>query len=193
MIRASCKVLDAAAKTFAESWRKNHAPETAALDAERVARSLAAQDVRTLISLDGGRTLVPFQGLFEQKAGPLVGYIAVKVAGYWADMFITVNDGDAGPAARHAEAALDALIAAVRPGREFRGTPRQGRRCACGRSSFILSSVKAWATASGYRCTKSPKFSAADRCCIGGGRRLHIAGRYRRRQSRQCSDFGNRA
>src|SRR5579871_1395624 len=62
MVRASCKVLDAAVKTFAESWRKNRAPETAALDAERVARSLAAQDVRTLVSLDGGRTLVPFHG-----------------------------------------------------------------------------------------------------------------------------------
>jgi Xaa-Pro aminopeptidase len=116
MIRASCKVLDAAAKTFADSWRNNHAPETAALDAERVARSLAAQDVRTLVSLDGGRTLVPYQGLFEQKAGPLVGYIAVKMAGYWADMFVTVNDGDAGPAARHTEAALAALIAMVQPG-----------------------------------------------------------------------------
>jgi Xaa-Pro aminopeptidase len=116
MIRASCNALDAATKAFAESWRKNHAPETAALDAERIARSLAAQDVRTLVSLDGGRTLVPYQGLFEQKAGPLVGYIAVKMAGYWADMFITVNDGETGPAARHAEAALDALVAAVRPG-----------------------------------------------------------------------------
>jgi Xaa-Pro aminopeptidase len=116
VIRASCKVLDAAAKTFVESWRKNHAPETAALDAERVARSLAAQDVRTLVSLDGGRTLVPFQGLFEQKAGSLVGYVAVKVAGYWADMFITVNDSAPGPASRHAEAALDALTARIRPG-----------------------------------------------------------------------------
>ncbi len=116
MIKATCGVLNAAAKTFAESWRKNRAPETAALDAERVARSLAAQDVRTLVSLDGGRTLVPYQGLFEQKDGSLVGYIAVKMAGYWADMFITVNDGGAGPASRYAEAALDALIAAVRPG-----------------------------------------------------------------------------
>jgi len=116
MIRASCKVLEAAAKTFVESWRKTRAPETAALDAERLARSLAAQDVRTLVSLDGGRTLVPFHGLFEQTAGPLVGYIAVKMAGYWADMFVTVNDGEAGPAARHATAALDAVIAAMRPG-----------------------------------------------------------------------------
>jgi Xaa-Pro aminopeptidase len=116
MMRASCKLLEAAAKTFAESWRGNHEPETAALDAERVARSLAAQDVRTLVSLDGGRTLVPFQGRFEKCAGPLVGYIAVKVLGYWADLFVTVDDGSIIAAARHAEAALDAVIADMRPG-----------------------------------------------------------------------------
>ena len=116
MIRASCKLLEAAAKTFGDSWRGNHAPETAALDAERVARSLAAQDVRTLVSLDGGRTLVPFQGRFEKFAGPLVGYLAVKVLGYWADMFVTVDDGSVADAARHAEAALDAVIATMRPG-----------------------------------------------------------------------------
>ena len=114
MMRASCKLAEAAAKTFADSWRGNHEPETAALDAERLARSLAAQDVRTLVSLDGGRTLVPFQGRFEKCAGPLVGYIAVKVAGYWADMFVTIDDGSITPAARHAEAALDAIIANVR-------------------------------------------------------------------------------
>jgi Xaa-Pro aminopeptidase len=116
MMRASCKLLEAAAKTFAESWRSNHEPETAALDAERVARSLAAQDVRTLVSLDGGRTLVPFQGRFEECAGPLVGYIAVKTVGYWADTFVTVDDGTIALAARHAEAALDAIIANMRPG-----------------------------------------------------------------------------
>jgi Xaa-Pro aminopeptidase len=116
MIRASCKLLEAAANTFAESWRGNHEPETAALDAERVARSLAAQDVRTLVSLDGGRTLVPFQGRFEKCAGPLVGYLAVKAAGYWADMFVTIDDGSFAPVARHTEAALDAIIANIRPG-----------------------------------------------------------------------------
>jgi len=116
MIRGSCKLLKTAAKTFAESWRGNHEPETAALDAERVARSLAAQDVRTLVSLDGGRTLVPFQGRFEKCAGPLFGYLAVKVLGYWADLFVTVDDGSITAAARHAEAALDAVIADMRPG-----------------------------------------------------------------------------
>jgi Xaa-Pro aminopeptidase len=116
MMRASCKLVEAAAKAFTDSWRGNHEPETAALDAERVARSLASQDVRTLVSLDGGRTLVPFQGRFEKCAGPLVGYIAVKVLGYWADLFVTVDDGSITAAARHAESALDAIIADMRPG-----------------------------------------------------------------------------
>jgi Xaa-Pro aminopeptidase len=116
MMRASCKLLETTAKTFAESWRGSREPESAALDAERVARSLAAQDVRTLISHDGGRTLVPYQGRFEKCPGPLVGYLAVKVAGYWADMFVTVDDSATTPAARHAAAALDAIIAIARPG-----------------------------------------------------------------------------
>jgi Xaa-Pro aminopeptidase len=116
MLRASCQLVETAAKTFVDSWRGNHAPETAALDAERAARSLAAQDVRTLVSLDGGHTLVPFQGRFEKCAGPLVGYLAVKVMGYWADLFVTVYDGSLTPAAQHAGAALDAIIVNLRPG-----------------------------------------------------------------------------
>jgi Xaa-Pro aminopeptidase len=116
MLRASCAAVEAAARTFVESWRANHAPETAALDAERFARSRAAQDVRTLISLDGGRTLVPFQGKFDTCDGPLIGYIAVKVLGYWADMFVTVSDGPTSAAERAATSALGASIASVRPG-----------------------------------------------------------------------------
>jgi Xaa-Pro aminopeptidase len=115
MMRRSCEVLEAAASAFAESWRLNGAPEIAALDGERAARRMAAQDVRTLVSHDGGRTLVPFQGRFDTSTQPLAGYIAVKVQGYWADMFVA-----AGLQAQHvaprAEAALDALVAAIRPG-----------------------------------------------------------------------------
>lgn len=116
MLRASCRLMETAAKAFVETWRASGEPETAALEAERSARSLAAQDVRTLISLDGGRTLVPFAGAFEKRPGPLVGYLAVKVMGYWADMFVTVDDDAKSVARRHAEAALAALIAAMRPG-----------------------------------------------------------------------------
>jgi Xaa-Pro aminopeptidase len=115
MMRRSCEVLETAASAFVESWRLNRAPEIAALDGERAARRMAAQDVRTLISHDGGRTLVPFQGRFDTSTQPLAGYIAVKVQGYWADMFV-----GAGVQAQHvahrAEAALDALVTAIRPG-----------------------------------------------------------------------------
>lgn len=115
MMRASCKLVETAASTFIESWRNSGEPETAALDAERLARSLAAQDVRTLISLDGGRTLIPYAGRFEKIAGSLVGYLAVKLAGYWADLFITAEQRPSA-AVRHAAGALDAVIAAVKPG-----------------------------------------------------------------------------
>jgi Xaa-Pro aminopeptidase len=115
MMRASCKLLQSAVQALTESWRKGGAPETAALDSERLARSLGAQDVRTLVSLDGGRTLVPYQGAFEKKSGPLVAYLALKVMGYWADMFITMDESRS-PVLERTEAALDALIAAVRPG-----------------------------------------------------------------------------
>jgi Xaa-Pro aminopeptidase len=117
LLRACCKLVQDAAQVFADSWRqKSGEPETAALDAERFARSRAAQDVRTLISLDGGRTLVPFQGRFEKTAGPLVGYLAVKLMGYWSDLFVTVDEGEPSPARRRVETELDALIATMRPG-----------------------------------------------------------------------------
>jgi Xaa-Pro aminopeptidase len=117
LLRASCALLQDAAKVFADNWRERGEPETAALTAERAARSRAAQDVRTLISLDGGRTLSPYRGCFEKAAGPLVGYLAVKLMGYWADLFVTLDDGASNSLARRrTDAALDALIAAMRPG-----------------------------------------------------------------------------
>jgi Xaa-Pro aminopeptidase len=115
MMRASCELVQTAAKAFVDAWRKSGEPETAALEAERLARSLAAQDVRTLVSLDGGRTLVPFQGLFEKRPGPLVGYLAVKVMGYWADLYVTADERQT-EASRRTDSALASLIAAVRPG-----------------------------------------------------------------------------
>jgi Xaa-Pro aminopeptidase len=115
IMRRSCQVLETAASAFVESWRFNRAPEIAALDGERAARRMAAQDVRTLVSHDGGRTLVPFQGRFDTSRQPLAGYIAVKVQGYWADMFVGAGI-QAQHVAHRAEAALDALVTAIRPG-----------------------------------------------------------------------------
>src|SRR5205814_10527028 len=60
LIRAASHVLRAAADQFVTSSRAGAAAEKAALEAERTARLLAAQDVRTLVSFDGGRTLSPY-------------------------------------------------------------------------------------------------------------------------------------
>ena len=118
MIRASCGVLEAAVQAFREEWRTTSSPELGALAAERRARGMAAQDVRTLVSLNGGRRLAPYKGQFETMPGPLVGYIAIKLAGYWSDMLITEGRLDREPpeAVRCTDLALDLMLATARPG-----------------------------------------------------------------------------
>ena len=114
-VRAASPVLTAAAEAFVAAWRNGTDVEGAALAAERTARLMAAQDVRTLVSFDGGRTLAPFRGVFEAKSDPLVGYLAVKHAGVWADIFVTAASR-ASDVQRRVQAALDAMLAAAGPG-----------------------------------------------------------------------------
>jgi Xaa-Pro aminopeptidase len=89
--------------------------DAAALEGEHTARLMAAQDVRTLVSFDGGRTLAPFRGSFEAKSDSLVGYIAVKHRGYWADMFVTAAAG-ASAVQQRVRAGLDAVLRSANPG-----------------------------------------------------------------------------
>src|SRR5262249_16407392 len=79
-IHAASRVVQTAASAFVERWRVGMGIEAAALEAERTARLMAAQDVRTLASFDGGKTLAPYRGEFAPQSDPsvpLVGYIAV--------------------------------------------------------------------------------------------------------------------
>ena len=105
--------LEAAVAAIAEAWQQGQGNEAAVLEGERAARAMAAQDVRTLASLDGGRTLAPFAGRFDVRSEPFLAYIAVKSAGFWAETFV----GGSHP---RAEAALDAALAAMIPGAEAR-------------------------------------------------------------------------
>jgi Xaa-Pro aminopeptidase len=117
-IRAASRLVQTAAAAIVEPWRQGMGVEAAALEGERTARLMAAQDVRTLVSLDGGRTLVPFRGAFEPQAdrlAPLAGYIAVKHMGYWADLFVTGLRGASGIHQR-ADAGLRALLELAKPG-----------------------------------------------------------------------------
>jgi len=106
-----------AAGAMAAAWRGGAGAEAASLAGERAARAMAAQDVRTLVSLDGGRSLVPFQANFSARPDPFVGYLAVKQAGFWAELFVTAATR---PGALHerALAGLAAAHAAFAPGVE---------------------------------------------------------------------------
>jgi Xaa-Pro aminopeptidase len=117
LICDACTVVKAGAAAFMQAWRDGMGVEAAALAAERRARALAAQDVRTLVSFDGGRTLAPFRGAFEPKpkGTPLLGYIAAKHRGYWAESFVCAVDPPS-PILERAQAGLDATLRFAAPG-----------------------------------------------------------------------------
>jgi hypothetical protein len=86
------------------------------LAGEHAAHRGGAQDVRTLFSLDGGRTLRPFDTSVEQTVDPLQVYVAVRRFGYWADGFAVVTPSP--PACvRGAGDVLRYAIDMIRPGR----------------------------------------------------------------------------
>ncbi len=115
LLREAADLARDAGDAMVSAWRRGKGAEQAALEAERCARTQAAQDVRTLMSLDGGRSLVPCRGAFAGREDRLLGYIAVKRMGYWAELFVTASTQPNELLAR-SQAALAAALQAVRPG-----------------------------------------------------------------------------
>jgi Xaa-Pro aminopeptidase len=117
LIRDACAVVRSGAAAFLQAWRDRKGIEAAALAGERAARALAAQDVRTLVSFDGGHTLAPFRGAFAPQPSsiPFLGYIAVKHRGYWAESFVGAAD-QPNDMQRRAHAGLEAALRAAGPG-----------------------------------------------------------------------------
>jgi Xaa-Pro aminopeptidase len=115
LVREACTVVEVGAAAMQKAWRGGAGNETAVLEGERVARALAAQDVRTLVSLDGGRTLAPFRGAFQARVEPFLGYIAVKHRGYWAELFVNAAEQPS-DILRRADAGLSAVLGAAEYG-----------------------------------------------------------------------------
>ena len=86
-IRAACTVLDAAMAQIVDAHRRDEGVTTVVLAGERAANEHGAQDVRTLFSLNGGRTLVPVETLEARVVDPLQIYVAVRRFNYWAEGF----------------------------------------------------------------------------------------------------------
>jgi hypothetical protein len=86
-LRDACGTLQAAMVAISEAHAAGASATGAILAGERAANRRGAQDVRTLFSLDRGRTLRPFETLVEDRADPLQVYVAVRQFGYWAEGF----------------------------------------------------------------------------------------------------------
>ena len=70
-----------------DAHRRDEGVTTVVLAGERAANEHGAQDVRTLFSLNGGRTLVPVETLEARVVDPLQIYVAVRRFNYWAEGF----------------------------------------------------------------------------------------------------------
>jgi Xaa-Pro aminopeptidase len=115
LIREGCAILDAAAKALTESHRAGAGITVAVIEAEHAASQLRAQDVRTLFSVDGGRTLRPFQAAIDANVDPLQVYIAVRHVGYWVEGFLCLTAAQHSLREKTAEV-LSAVIAKATAG-----------------------------------------------------------------------------
>jgi Xaa-Pro aminopeptidase len=86
-LREACVALQAAMTAIGEAQAAGASATAAILAGERAANRRGAHDVRTLFSLDRGRTLRPFETLVERAVDPLEVYVAVRQFGYWAEGF----------------------------------------------------------------------------------------------------------
>ena len=119
ILRSACAILDAAVATLREAARKGRSVTNCILAAEHAALQRGAQDVRSLFSLDSGKTLRPFDVPLVQCSDPLQVYLAVRHDGYWADAFVRagVQNDKLG---REAEDILRAMLAQMKPGTSCR-------------------------------------------------------------------------
>ena len=116
-IRGACALLDTARAALVAAHRAGSSVTTALLEAEHAAHRAGAQDVRSLFSVDGGRSFRPFSAPLPDKAEVVQCYLAARHRGYWADGML-VSGRNA--ALDQAGAALRKLVDACRPGTSAR-------------------------------------------------------------------------
>jgi hypothetical protein len=115
-IREACMTQSAATAALRDANQSGASVTTAILTGERVANDRGAQDVRTLFSLNGGRTLQPFDTLIEYAVDPLQVYIAVRMFNYWSEGFALLSERPS-PVSEKAGALLRAVVPIIKAGR----------------------------------------------------------------------------
>ena len=89
----ACTTLTAAMAAVSEAQRAGTDVTGAIFAGERAANGRGAQDVRALFSVNGGRTLQPFEMLIARTVDPLQIYLAVRHYNYWAEGFALLSGG----------------------------------------------------------------------------------------------------
>ena len=111
----ACRALTAAMEAITSAQEAGAGVTDAILTGERAANDRGAQDVRTLFSLNGGRTLVPFTTPIGDAVDPLQVYLAVRRFNYWAEGFATMSKRRR-PAAEKAHELLGLALSTIRAG-----------------------------------------------------------------------------
>jgi Xaa-Pro aminopeptidase len=114
LARAS-RILAASSDALARTAIDGRGARSAALEAERAAFALGAQDVGILASARNGGPPLPFDGPVDVSVDPLLACLTVRFAGYWAEGLVTISSMPHGALAR-AEASLSAMLGAARAG-----------------------------------------------------------------------------
>lgn len=114
----ACGALEAAVGALRERASAGGSVTDIVIAAEHAAANAGAQDVRSLFSLDGGRTLRPFEVPLTDTVDSLQVYLAVRCEGYWAEGFVALNDQPF-PASRRAYAALKRASEVIKAGVTF--------------------------------------------------------------------------
>ena len=111
----TCLILAATLDAIASAQGAGAGVTDAILAGERAANDRGAQDVRTLFSVNGGRTLTPFTTPIEEAVDSLQVYVAVRRFNYWAEGFAMMSE-QRRHAAEKAHELLRLALAAIKPG-----------------------------------------------------------------------------
>ncbi len=113
-MRESAFALNGAMTAITDAKKAGAGVTEAILAGEREAISRGAQDIRTLFSLDGGRTLQPFATTLTTRVDPLQVYVAARRFNYWTEGFLTLSDTRR-PVIARAKELLRQALAAIKP------------------------------------------------------------------------------
>jgi len=115
LIRQACAMLDAAVAAMRAAKASGKGATDVVLAGEQAACARGAQDVRTLVSRDGGRTLQPFYVPLAGAVDPAQVYVTVRHRGYWAESFVMLTDRP-NPALDQARVALRQALPLLKAG-----------------------------------------------------------------------------